>query len=106
MKASLTIAGLAVLATAAAPGFVAAEGEPKVGESTHAPPFAPDLVITNYVFGSDKVVRVRIDNIGNAPANANTLRLTVRVIKEIKVARKIDEPVPAIPPGGHVWVSD
>lgn len=67
----------------------------------------PDLIVQEYQFAptNNKGLRVKVANIGNGNAGACVLRLTIRKIKGISVGRTMEMNVPAIPAGGHDWIT-
>lgn len=67
----------------------------------------PDLMIKEYQFAptNDKGLRVNVANIGNGPAGACVLRLTIRKIKGASVGRTMEMNVPAIAAGGDEWIT-
>ncbi|MEW6131251.1 MAG: CARDB domain-containing protein [Acidobacteriota bacterium] len=65
-----------------------------------------DLKVRQFLFppNETKALRVQIANYGNAVAQANVLRLTVRKINGTPVGRETEIQVPSIAPGKAEWV--
>ena len=66
----------------------------------------PDLKVNQFLFppSTDKALRVRVENSGNALAGPSILRLTVRKIDGTPVGRATEIKIPAILPGKEKWV--
>jgi hypothetical protein len=99
-----------LLASAAAPAFP--QGPPRAQTQLPAPPDRlrarpgkPDLRVEEFVFAGEKALRVRVANVGSAPAGPCVLRLTVRKINGVAVGRTTEVKLPAIPAGKERWVS-
>ena len=71
-----------------------------------ARPVHPDLAVRQFQFrpSSPQAVWVQVINYGGANAPPSTLRLTVRVINGITVARTTDLALPVIAAGDDMWV--
>lgn len=108
----LLLASLVVFQTAA--DVHAAKRKPAADRSTVASSFrlkprklrrGPDLIVRKYVISGPKSVRVLVANIGNKPAGASRLRLTVRRINGTPVGRMTYAKTPPIAAKKQVWVS-
>ena len=64
----------------------------------------PDLRVEQFVFAGEKVLRVRVANVGSAPSALCLLRLTVRKINGVAVGRTTEVKLPAIAAGKERWV--
>ena len=71
-----------------------------------ARPGEPDLAVRQFKFrpSSPQGVWVQVINYGAVNAAPSTLRLTVRVIDGVVVARTTDLPLPVIAAGDYMWV--
>lgn len=68
---------------------------------------SPDLRIRRFVFAptDNKVVRVELENTGNAGAKVCRLFLTIRQINGVAAGRQTHVVVPALAAGRTVWLS-
>ncbi len=66
----------------------------------------PDLIIKNIRFNSkrQRIVRVLVANIGNAPAKSNILKLTIRRVKGKNVRRTIKVIAPRLKKKQSKWI--